>query len=160
MPSLMEAGKGGRRRRKWMIGIGVPVAVLALTTFVAWDRLLRAEPRHQYDSVEDLFKYGSLGEERVSGLPYWIWKVLPDAFPYLMPADSGYRSFGFTFEEGRDVPVGLTLETIGFPRVANNCAMCHVSRYREAPGAEAEYLLSGTNTVFDGQAYFNFSKKA
>ena len=153
-----ETPRNGARfpRRGVLLAIAAPVLVLSLSGLVIWDRLLRPEPREHYESVEDLFKYGSLGEERVSGLPYWVWKVLPDVFPYLMPADSGYRSFGFIYEAGRDVPLGLTLETIGFPRVSNNCAMCHISRYREAPGAEAQYVLSGTNTVFDGQAYLNF----
>ncbi len=34
--------------------------------------------------------------------------------------------------------------------------MCHVSRYRAGPGAEPTFLLSGTNTVLDAQAYLNF----
>lgn len=145
-----------RSRMRWLLGLGVPLLLIAVVAWIGWDRLLRVEPPEEYASVEELFKYGSLGGERRAGIPYWVWKVLPDAFPYLMPADSGYTSFGFTWEEGRDVPLGLTRETIGFPRVSTNCALCHVSRYRTEPGAEPTFLLSGTNTVVDTQAYMNF----
>lgn len=145
------------RGRRLLTGVSLAlVLVLGGAGLLVWSRMFRAHPRPHYASVEDLFKYGSVGEERTMGIPYWIWKVLPDAFPYLMPADSGYKSFGFTYEAGRPVPLGITLDTIGFPRISNNCAMCHVSRYREAPGAPAKLVMSGTNTVFNGQAYFNF----
>ena len=146
---------GARKARLGIFSVGA-VGLLAAPGYVAWSNLFAREEAVRYESVEDLFKYGSLGEERTMGMPFWVWKVLPDVFPYLMPADSGYRSFGFTWEEGREVPLGLTLERIGFLRVGNNCAMCHVSRYRARPEDEPTLFLSGTNTVFDAQAYFNF----
>ena len=30
-----------------------------------------------YKSEEENFKYGSVGVEAASGLPYWIWRALP-----------------------------------------------------------------------------------
>jgi len=145
-----------RKARTGYLAAGTLALFAGVPAYVGWSTLFaRDEPTH-YEDVEDLFKYGSLGGERLSGLPYWVWKVLPDAFPYLMPADSGYKSFGFLYEEGRDVPLGLTKERIGFDRVNTNCAMCHISRYRASPEDEPTLFLSGTNTVFNGQAYFNF----
>jgi hypothetical protein len=39
-------------------------------------------------STEDHFKYGSTGGEREAGIPYWLWKTLPEMFAeYLRPED-------------------------------------------------------------------------
>ena len=43
-------------------------------------RLTRDEPV-VYQDLEEHFKYGSTGGERESGIPIWIWKVLPKMFP-------------------------------------------------------------------------------
>ena len=41
--------------------------------------------------IEDHFKYGSVGAEERSGLPYWIWRVLPIVFEDKLPAAAGPR---------------------------------------------------------------------
>ena len=50
------------------------------------------------------------------------------------PGPGGYKSFGLVWEEGREMPVGFTKRVIGFPRVANNCAICHAGTWRSKEG--------------------------
>src|ERR687891_2001410 len=55
-----------------------------------------------YQDDIDHFKYGSLGSEHEFGVPYWIWRALPELFHDKLP-ESGteWRSVGFVFEKGR-----------------------------------------------------------
>ena len=39
--------------------------------------------------------------------------------------------------EGQELPVGFTKKTIGFPRVANNCAVCHTGHVSREAGRGA-----------------------
>jgi hypothetical protein len=64
-------------------------------------RFTRDEPV-TYTDLEDHFKYGSTGGERESGIPYWIWKVLPKMFPEYLPGKTyvpgkEYVSLGFLY---------------------------------------------------------------
>src|SRR5262249_32630665 len=71
---------------------------------------------------EEHFKYGSIGSDNLTrGLPYWIWKVLPDLFPDLLPPTNaakgtarkrGYEAFGLIVEPGKDRPIGFSKRTI------------------------------------------------
>ena len=83
-------------RRKWPIG-GVALLAFVGVIFGAWYHLFRQVPRH-YASIEEHFKYGSIGVEAASGIPYWVWAVLPRVFADKIGPD-GYRSFGFIFED-------------------------------------------------------------
>ena len=116
----------------------VAAAVLVLGAglgLLAWGKLFREGPDPVFDDPVEQFKYGSLGGERDAGLPYWIWVVLPRVFPDLLPGPGGYASFGVVWEEGRELPVGFVKKTVGFPRVGNNCALCHTGTYRASPEA-------------------------
>ncbi|WP_227816146.1 c-type cytochrome [Nitrogeniibacter aestuarii] len=94
-----------------------------------------------YQAIDMHFKYGSTGGERESGFPYWIWKVLPKVCPEHLPGD-GYQSLGFIFEPGRDLPVGVSKrQHLGIDRVFLNCAVCHASTVRDAPGAAPKVVL-------------------
>ena len=84
------------------------------------------------------FKYGSIGAEHDAGIPYWIFYVLPRMFPEKLPGPGGYASLGVPWEQGQELPVGFTKKTIGFPRVANNCAVCHTATYRSRPRREPD----------------------
>jgi hypothetical protein len=111
------------------------VAVLLLAAYFAI-RLQRDSPV-TYADVEDHFKYGSTGGERDAGLPYWLWKVLPEMFPEHLPG-KGLQSLGFIFDPTRphdqDLPVGVSKRNVqGIDRVFLNCAVCHVGTVRDTP---------------------------
>ena len=46
----------------------------------------------EYDDEVAQFKYGSAGGARASGIPYAIWRALPEVFPDLLPGPGGYAS--------------------------------------------------------------------
>ena len=75
-------------------------------------RFNRDEPV-TYATLEEHFKYGSTGGERESGIPYWIWKVLPKMFPEYLPGKTyvpgpSICSLGFLYEPGKDLPIGVS----------------------------------------------------
>src|ERR1700704_3985391 len=119
------------KRRAWE-WIAVIVVVLAAGVGLALeDRLWREQNQPDWIRTkpgETLFKYLSIGTERDTGLPYWVFYVLPSMFPDKLPGKSGYGSFGLSWEQTVELPVGLTKVTIGYPRVGFNCAVCHVTR--------------------------------
>lgn len=132
------------------------LAVLGIVFgFLTWYYLFRAVPTH-YASAEDNFKYGSLGNEETDGIPYWIWLVLPRMFPEKLPGMGGYASFGLVWEEGKELPVGFSKKTIGFDRVAINCAFCHTATYRTQPTDKPTIIAAGPAHQFDPQKYVRF----
>lgn len=94
-------------------------------------RLQYAAPAPRFESAEDEFLYGSIGNEDEAGVPYWIWLVLPRIFPEYLPAAGGYASIGVAARDGHDMPIGLSKVQIGVPRVGTNCALCHTATVRE-----------------------------
>lgn len=144
---------------KWAT-VGVVALVLVVGIgWIAYDNFFRFEaPR--YESIEALMKYGSVGQEDSAGLPYRVWRVMPAVCSEQMPAgfdpQRPYSAFGFVYEDGHEVPIGVTKKRIGFERMSLSCAACHNSHYREHPQDEPTYYLSGTDISFDGQRYFNF----
>ena len=115
--------------------LGTLVILAGIAALYAALRFLPDRPVTYADPVEH-FKYGSLGGERNMGFPYWLFAVLPEVCPDLLPG-KGYASLGFTFEPGHDLPVGMsTRRQLGIDRVFLNCAVCHASTVRTAPDAE------------------------
>ena len=124
----------------------VPAAVfgllLALALAGSWFSFLGQGPKDDRPP-EEYFKYGSIGNEATDGLPYLVWLVLPEVFPEYLPGSGagarggagGYAAFGFAYEAGRESPIGFSVKTVGFPRIAINCAVCHSGTFRTAPDA-------------------------
>ncbi|MCM0590261.1 MAG: cytochrome c [Gloeotrichia echinulata IR180] len=133
----------------------VIVLVFGVVGYVGWYNLFREVPTH-YESAEDHFKYGSIGTEQAQGVPYWIWLVLPRIFPDKLPRPGGYASLGVTWEEGKELPVGFSKKTIGFPRVGVTCAICHNATYRETVKDKPTIIAAGPSTKFDLQGYIRF----
>ena len=80
-----------------------------------------------FESDEDHFLFGSVGAANDTGVPYWIWLVLPRVFPEHLPSPGGYPALGIGWKEGREMPVGLT-KAAGVNRLVSiNCAMCHTT---------------------------------
>jgi hypothetical protein len=125
-PEMKPSSKLWRFVRRTLAVVALLVVLLVVA---GWYKLFREIPQH-FDSPEQQFKYGSIGAEQAEGMPYWIWLVLPRVFPDLLPAQGGYTSLGMLWEPGQETPVGFSKKTIGFPRVALNCALCHAGSFR------------------------------
>jgi mono/diheme cytochrome c family protein len=122
----------GSACRFFLWAIAALILLLALGAAI---RFLPDRPVSYADPVEH-FKYGSTGGERNMGFPYWLFQVLPEVCPELLPG-KGYASLGFIFEPGRDLPVGMSQRRhMGIDRVFLNCAVCHAATVRTSPGAK------------------------
>ena len=134
--------------------IGIAAAVLAA--------LLGARALVGVQAAPDIvteFKYGSIGTEGTVGVPYWLFRVLPEVFADKLPKrpGAGYARLGFTYESpANDLPIGTTKSTDWVPRVGLNCATCHAGQYREAPGAAARIVLGMPAHQMDLQGYARF----
>ncbi len=145
-----------RKKRKVKFVLFVLVVLAAIVGFTGWYKLFREEPQPDWvTATPDMrFKYGSLGGEYDSGIPYWIFYVLPRMFPEKFPGAGGYASFGIVWEQGQELPVGFTKKVIGFPRVANNCASCHTTTYRKTVNENPTVVVAGPNHTLNLEGFF------
>jgi hypothetical protein len=104
---------------------GVCAALMVVTVMAAVG--CSRPPAPAFQSDEDHFLFGSVGASNDTGVPYWIWLVLPRVFPEHLPAPGGYPTLGIGWKEGQEMPVGLTKGDRGDHLVAINCAMCHTT---------------------------------
>jgi hypothetical protein len=110
-----------------------------------------------YADINEHFKYGSIGSESVNGLPYWIWKVLPDMFPEKLPVEGkGYEGFGLIQEAGMETPVGFSVRRVIIDRVGMNCALCHTGTVRDTPQSQPRIISGMPANKFDLQGYARF----
>jgi len=137
------------------IGLAV-LAVVLVVAFTGWYKLCREESQTGLSNPEEWFKYGSIGAERTEGIPYWIWRIMPKMFPEYLPGPGGYAALGLPWEQGKDVPVGFSVKTVGVPRVAFNCAFCHTARYRTDPAGRPTLVPAGPSHTVNAQGYARF----
>jgi mono/diheme cytochrome c family protein len=142
--------------RRILKALGTLAVLAAVLGAVAWYKVFRVVPQPAFANEEMRFKYGSLGSEADRGIPYWIWLVLPRVFPDLLPGPGGYRSLGLPWEPGQELPVGFALKTVGFPRVTNNCAVCHTATYRTREDELPRIVTGGPAHTSDVQANIRF----
>ena len=144
--------------RRLLVAVLVLVAVCGAAGYVAYDKLMaRVIPVYADDAEH--FKYGSVGNDGATGLPYAIWVTLPKVFPDLLPGPDGYASLGFRWEANRkpsDAPLGFSRARVGVERMSINCAFCHVTTFRRAPGAPQEFALAGSNNTMNVYGYIGF----
>ena len=127
--SVLPPSTRPRKKVRWVV-FWIVVAVLTVSfAILVWEKFFHEVPQ-KFASLEERFKYGSIGTENEQGIPYWIWVVLPRVFPENLPGPGGYSSLGLAWEEGQEVPVGFSKKRIGYERVAFNCAVCHTGTYR------------------------------
>jgi hypothetical protein len=120
---------------------------------------MRVTPaQNQTMTPDEHFKYASVGIEDVEGIPYWIWQAMPRVCASkLPPGGAGYSSFGWVWEPGRELPVGLAKKRLfGGDRIAINCASCHTSVVRTAPQAPRTLIPGGPSNLLSPQAYAQF----
>jgi hypothetical protein len=109
-----------------------------------------------YGDLTDHFKYGSTGGERGSGIPYSIWKVLPELFSTNLPG-KGFESLGFISEPGKDLSVGVSKRNVqGIDRVFLNCAICHVGTVRDTPESRPQVIAGMPANTVDLQGFQRF----
>jgi mono/diheme cytochrome c family protein len=150
--------------RSLVKGLLVGVVLVAIGV-VAWAAASIGIDRPvTYAAIEDHFKYGSIGSEPGGSLlspvggvlpPYWVFTSLPAICSDRLPG--GYASFGFVTEPGRDLPVGVSRRRrLGVDQVGLNCAVCHTSTVRDAPGAAPKIVLGMPAQQLDLQAFVQF----
>jgi hypothetical protein len=114
--------------KKQVNRILVVIVLLALLLGIAarW-KLCHVVPQPGWitSNQRDSYFYGSVGDGRATGLPYWMWLAMPRLFPEHMPGPGGYAALGMSWEEGREMPVGFAKQRVGSIRVTGNCALCH-----------------------------------
>ncbi len=120
--------------------------------YFAWYNFKREVPI-VYKNVEDHFKYGSINS---GGVPYFIWEVLPEIFSEHLPGPGGYRSLGFIWEEGKEMPIGVSKTIVGFPRQGSTCALCHSTTYRKSADDTPTLVLGAPTQTFDSVANIRF----
>jgi hypothetical protein len=106
------------------------------------------------------FLYGSIDSENDAGMPYWLVVVLPRVFGQYLPGPGGYASLGLPWQEGQELPTGFSKKTIGFERVAFNCALCHSTRYRTKLEETPTIVAGGGSHTADIQGLLDFFSKA
>lgn len=142
------------KKKKILLGFFLVVALWL--AYIGWYNLLREVPQGNFATPEERFKYATLGAEDSSGLPYWVFMVMPRMFPEYLPGPGGYASLGIPWELGNDVPIGFSKKTVGFLRITNNCAVCHVSSYREKKDQNPVFVVGGPGHTTNVQAFFRF----
>lgn len=109
-----------------------------------------------YPDNERHFMYGSTGGERESGFPFWIWQALPQVCAEHLPG-RGYASLGMLYEEGRDLPIGMSQRRhLGIDRVFLNCAACHTGTVRSAADASPRIYTGMPAHQLDLQGFQEF----
>src|SRR5678815_891848 len=89
--SASARGKVGRLLRcaaKWSSAC---IALLVLATVVYAAFRFLPDRAVTYDTMEDHFKYGSTGGDRLTGIPYWIWQAMPLVCADTLQAVAGER---------------------------------------------------------------------
>jgi len=145
-----------RLKRKLLIGLAVVVVLGAAGAWFTWEKFFREEPEPAWADAAERFKYGSIGAEATRGIPFYIWLVLPRVFPEHLPGPGGYKAFGLVWEEGRELPSGFTKRVIGFPRVANNCAICHTGTWRSREDETPHVVVGAPSHTTDVQGLLRF----
>ena len=133
---LVAAGLGRRTARclrgKRTLAIGV-VLVLAFVGVETWINLFREVPQPVIQSDEDHFKYGAIGLGPTARIPEYVFTALPQVCKERLPRHgTDWRAFGFVFEGGHDLPVGLARRQLGYRSVEANCALCHTGQFRKS----------------------------
>jgi hypothetical protein len=143
-----SAVEAWRLRHRWrgLVGLGVVaglillgLATLLVGASLLWRILGDETPAFALD--EDHFKYGSIGSELSSGMPYWVWRLLPEFYADAFGGRDDFAALGFLYETGadgrqRDLPIGVSRRRVaGVDLVWLNCSVCHVGTWRATEDA-------------------------
>jgi mono/diheme cytochrome c family protein len=160
-------------RRRWIAAPVVLVLLIALLAgLAALGTGIATLVRYSGESTpfianeEENFKYGSIGTERHSGLPYLIWQALPRLFPEeFAGADPAapYSRFGFLYEPDpetgrpRDLPIGIARRRVrGIDMVWFNCAVCHAGTVSPDPAGPRRIIAGMPSNNLDLYGFTSF----
>jgi mono/diheme cytochrome c family protein len=155
-PTRAPSRPARKRWIRWLLVILVlpTLGLIALGVYIVF--LAMQDEPVVYADIEEHFKYGSTGGERMSGFPYWIFQALPRVCATHLPGP-GYASLGLIFEDGKDLPVGMSKRRYqGLDRTFLNCAVCHASTVRDSPEAKPSLYLGMPANTFDVFAFQKF----
>jgi hypothetical protein len=125
----MAHGFSGARRKAAI----VIALLLAFVGYETWANLFREVPQPALQSDVEHFKYAAIGLGPDARIPLYVFSVLPQVCAQRMPRmGTGWQTFGFIYEGGHDLPIGLAKRQIGYPSVEPNCALCHTGQYRKS----------------------------
>ena len=147
-----------KKASMWFGVLSVALLAAGGIGWIIYDKLFRKD-FPVFASDIDHFKYGSIGNDSVNGLPYLVWRALPSICPDLLPHAGGYASLGFVWEPGHsrdEAPVGISRARIGFERAAINCAFCHHTVTRTDANASPVIYPGGPSNIIDAQGYQQF----
>jgi hypothetical protein len=129
--------------------IGIVGAVVGV--ILLWQLAQNRTPH--YANIVEAFKYGSIGAEPNSGIPYRIWRALPTLFPAAFDHRADYSAFGFLYENDadgkrRDLPVGIARRTYrNVDVVWFNCATCHTGTVNTTMRDADGQVRTGTHII-------------
>jgi len=142
---------------KWKVRLAaIAIVLVVIAAGLTYYEFFRVVPPPYFASEEEHFLYGSIGTEATAGVPYWIWLVLPRVFPDKLPYAGGYESLGLVAQEGRELPIGLSKQTIGIERVGINCAFCHTATYRAHASDNPVVVPAAPSHTTSPQDYLRF----
>ncbi|CAN5163805.1 hypothetical protein BH24PSE2_BH24PSE2_21460 [soil metagenome] len=154
----------GTKLKRHLVRIIVILIVIAVPAGIfGWYKFFREVPQPRWitGDPEMNFLYGSIGSESEAGMPYWVVVVLPRVFgQQYLPGPGGYASLGLPWQEGWEFPAGFSKKTIGFERVAFNCALCHATRYRTAENETPTIVAAGGSHTADIQGLLDFFSRS
>jgi hypothetical protein len=132
------------RGRKWIFMIMSLLILVLVVVLVLWWRKYDSEIQaYSMTEGEELFLYGVYENEEENGIPYLVYKILPEMFPNLFP--EGYDNFGFITIPRRELPLGLVkTEYDHIQWVTNNCALCHSESVRTSPDSKPIIVPGGS----------------
>ncbi|ADV82382.1 hypothetical protein [Terriglobus saanensis] len=147
--------------KKYLLIVGLLLLTGILAGLGIWYKMFRvaAQPAWINANARNSFLYGSVDAEKSAGIPYWIWLTLPRIFPEYLPGPGGYASLGFSWEETLEMPVGFSKRTVGYVRVAGNCALCHAYSTSNGPDAAPTVFAAGPGHTAEVQRLLAFYKQ-
>jgi hypothetical protein len=141
------------RSPKFVAAASVVLLIVGFLGYQTWKNMFREVPQPAFVSDADHFKYAPIGLGIEARIPYYIFAVMPNICADKMPASGDWSGFGFVFEPGHDLPIGMAKRQIGYPSIEPNCALCHTGSVRQSADAANEIVLGAPANLLNLEAF-------